>query len=113
MPVTEVEDTSPFVKVASLRDLRPGKGMIVKVNGTDIALFKERDEVFALNNVCAHQHFSMLHEGKVEDGTVMCPMHGWVYELRSGRSLSGQGRVACYPVRIVENDILVRVPESR
>ena len=101
-----------FVKVARLTDVRAGRGFLVRVNGADIALFRVRDEVFALNNVCAHQHFSMLHDGKVDDETVMCPMHGWVYELKTGRSLSGQGKVACYPVKVAGNDVLIEIADN-
>jgi nitrite reductase/ring-hydroxylating ferredoxin subunit len=100
-----------YVKVARLRDLRPGRGFLVTVEGTDVALFRAGDDIVALNNVCAHQHFSMLHDGKVDEDTVMCPMHGWVYELRTGRSLSGQGKVACYPVKIAGEDIMIEIPE--
>ena len=54
----------------------------------------------------------MLHDGKVDDETVMCPMHGWVYELKTGRSLSGQGKVACYPVKVAGNDVLIEIADN-
>ena len=82
----------------------------MKVNGEDIALFKRNGEYFAVNNVCAHQHFSMLHQGMLEECTITCPMHGWTYDLRTGKATTGQGRVATYNVRVQGQDVLIEVP---
>lgn len=99
-----------FVKIASLAELKGAGGKMVHVRGLDIAIFRCEGEVIALNNVCSHQHFSMLHKGLVEDCTVTCPMHGWVYDLRTGKAMTGEGRVARYAVREEGGDLLVELP---
>merc|ERR1712025_670153 len=59
------------------------------VNGKEIALFLHRGDVFALDAVCPHQGGS-LELGEIEDfggsggPCVVCPSHGWCFELRSG-----------------------------
>ena len=84
-------------------------GSLVSVDGNDIVVFKRGTTVCAMSNVCAHQHFSMLHQGPVKDFEVTCPMHGWTYDMRTGQSTTGQGRVASYPVKVQGNDVFVDV----
>lgn len=98
-----------FTKVASLDNLHERRGTLVTVNGKDIALFKHGSSVFAINNVCAHQHFSMLHEGLLDRFEVTCPMHGWKYDIRTGGSTTGQGKVTCYGVKVVGDDVFIEV----
>ena len=99
------------VKVATIDQIREAKGFVVVVEGNEIALFKRNGELFALNNSCAHQHFSVLHQGKLDGCTVECPMHGWTYDLRTGMATTGQGRVATYAVTTKGNDVYIELPE--
>jgi nitrite reductase (NADH) small subunit len=101
-----------FVKVASVGAIRESGGMKAHVRGLDIAIFRCGTEYVAVNNVCAHQHFSMLHQGLVRNCTVTCPMHGWVYDLRTGKATTGEGRVARYELRVEGADILVELPDD-
>ena len=106
---------SSFVVVANLDRLSDRRGTLVEIGGEEIALFRRNDEVYAINNVCAHQHFSKLHEGRIAEYEVTCPMHGWAYDMRTGLNTTGQGKVASYPVRVVGNDVmlLIEAPESQ
>lgn len=89
-----------FIRVASVEEIPSRRGKLVQVDGEDIALFKVSDRVYALNNVCAHQHFSALHEGTLTGLCVSCPMHGWTYSLETGIAATGEGRVKTYPVKV-------------
>ena len=99
-----------FVKVATLREIHENSGKRIVVNGIEIAIFKRANSLYALNNVCAHQHFSLLHEGALVELTVTCPMHGWTYDMCTGISTTGQGKVATYAVKTEGDDVLVEVP---
>jgi nitrite reductase/ring-hydroxylating ferredoxin subunit len=101
-----------FVKIAELRDIPARAGKRVQVNGTDVALFRREGNIYAINNSCAHQHVSLLHEGGQEGCLVICPRHGWTYDMRTGKSASGQGSVPCYAVRIDGEAVLIDVPEE-
>jgi len=50
-----------------------------------IAIFKTDGKLFALNNVCKHQN-GPLGEGKVIDGCITCPWHGYQYLPKNGQS---------------------------
>jgi nitrite reductase/ring-hydroxylating ferredoxin subunit len=88
--------------VLSAAELPPGARAAVEAFGTTIALFNVGGAVYALENRCAH-HGGPLCHGRVtalllpsEPGTyrldpdrpvVVCPWHGWEYDLASGRTI--------------------------
>ena len=76
--------------------------------GERIALFRHKDGFSALTNVCAHQG-GPLGEGKVIDGCVTCPWHGWQYRPGDGCSPPPfQEKVSTYDVRISGGRVQVR-----
>lgn len=50
-----------------------------------IAIVRDGDRVSAVHGVCAHQG-GPLYEGKVIDGCLTCPWHGWQYRAGDGQS---------------------------
>lgn len=100
-----------FIKVAKVQQMHDHRATLVAVDGEEIALFRRDGEIYAINNVCSHQHFSMLHQGQIEEFEVICPMHGWKYDIRTGNSTTGQGRVASYKTKVVGEDILIELPD--
>ena len=99
-----------YIRVAKLSEIREHRGKLVVVNGEDLALFQRDGKVYALSNVCAHQHFSKLHEGEIQGLTVTCPMHGWTYDMVSGRAINGNGKVQSFIVHVQGEDVYVGVP---
>src|SRR2546428_12284067 len=70
-----------FVKVAEKSDLREGFSKVVSVEGRSIALFRVKNEYFALANVCLHRG-GALWEGQLYGSAVIFPLHWWeVYAL--------------------------------
>ena len=100
-----------FVRVARLSDIAEGKSTRVRLGDDEIALWHVRGELYAIGNVCSHQHFSELHHGILSGLTVACPMHGWTYSLETGIALSGSGRVRTYTVRVEGDDVYIERPD--
>ena len=76
--------------------------------GERIAVFKHAGAISAVTNVCAHQG-GPLGEGKVIDGCVTCPWHGWQYKPQDGCSPPPfQEKIATYQVRIVAGRVQVK-----
>lgn len=97
-----------WVRVAAVGDLVDGRGKTVMVDGRRIALYRHRDRVFALSNVCRHQG-GPLGEGRILDGCVTCPWHGWSYQPEDGCSPPPfTERIPTYPVRLSGDRILIR-----
>jgi nitrite reductase/ring-hydroxylating ferredoxin subunit/DMSO/TMAO reductase YedYZ heme-binding membrane subunit len=63
----------------------PDKGarIVAAPGGERIAVFRDGNEIGALTNLCAHQN-GPLGEGKIIDGCVTCPWHGYQYRLADG-----------------------------
>jgi len=63
-----------------------GRARVVTAPGGErIAVFRHGDRVTAMSNVCAHQG-GPLGEGKIIDGCVTCPWHGWQYRAEDGQA---------------------------
>lgn len=106
-PGTEVD-----VPVALLSDLPPGTARHVKVGKSDIAIVRTGDEVFALSNVCRHA-FAPLAEGYVDGYSLVCPWHGWRYDIRDGSTDHPNADVRTYPVKVANGEVRVTVPLGR
>ncbi len=48
-------------------------------------MFRDGRQIGALTNLCAHQN-GPLGEGRIIDGCVTCPWHGYQYRLEDGRA---------------------------
>jgi nitrite reductase/ring-hydroxylating ferredoxin subunit len=78
-------DVDEFVVVAATSELREGRAKVVVVDGVRVALWWHGGRVFATGNVCRHQG-GPLGEGRILDGCITCPWHGWNYQPEDGCS---------------------------
>lgn len=70
--------------VALSEQLKPKTVLSRTILGEWLAIFRdEQGEVVALRDRCMHRN-SRLSRGKVCEGTLHCPYHGWVYD-KSGQ----------------------------
>ena len=75
-------------------EIPPGQSRLVTVDGKEVAVFNVNGVYYAVGNRCPHRS-GPLFRGKVEqvEGTlaVRCPLHGWLFELATGRCLTRAG----------------------
>lgn len=96
-------------RVASLADIPEDTGRAVELDGTHIALFRRGGEVFALGDACPHMG-APLSDGYVDGRNVVCPWHGWVFDLRSGRTeFDDEAGVPVYRVVVEGDDVFVEI----
>ena len=89
-----------------VHDIPLGEGRTYSVDGEMIAVFRLRDgSIRALSAVCPHRG-GPLADGQIDLKQVVCPLHLYAWDLSTGCSLSGQGPVSVYPVR-VDNEQLI------
>ena len=50
-PMREREVTSGWTAVCELGEIEPGRGVVRHVNGTEVAIMRDGDRVFALGNL--------------------------------------------------------------
>jgi len=94
-----------FIKICKISELSDNQGKRFLINDVDIAVFKVADDIYVLNNICPHQHTSIIYDGFVEDGCIVCPAHGWMFNLKTGRQPSGARGLDVYPVKIVDDEV--------
>src|SRR5262249_23109332 len=98
-----------FHTVARVGEIPEGQGHAFEVGGRMIAVFFEEGKYYAIDDACPHQG-APLSDGIVFDKSVTCSWHGWRFSLEDGRWLdSPRTRVGTYPVRVVGDEIQVRV----
>jgi NAD(P)H-dependent nitrite reductase small subunit len=98
-----------YTKLCRQDELKEKEGRRFIIDETEVAIFKINNEVYALSNICPHQHTSLIYDGFIEDECVVCPVHGWKFDLKTGRQPKGQKGLDSFPVMIIEDDVYVRV----
>ena len=98
-----------FTYICLLSELKENIGRKFIVDEIEVAVFKINDEVFALSNICPHQQTHLIYDGFIEEEFVVCPAHGWKFNLRTGKKDSGSNGLQVYPVEIVDDKIFVKV----
>lgn len=69
-----------------------------------------RGEHYAIENRCTHQD-TALHEGRMRNGFISCPLHGVRFELKTGEPRGDLTRipVRTFPVEVSADRIIIRV----
>ena len=103
---------SEFLPVARESELEGIAGRAFELGGRRIALFCAGGEYFALDDSCPHRGGS-LSAGWVEEGKVYCPLHGWDFELRTGRcSTRPDSPARRHDVKVEEGTVFVRIADG-
>ncbi len=99
----------PFVKIAAQSELPPlNEAKEFPCGDNTICIANVNGEFTAMDNVCLHLG-GPLGEGVVEDGKLICPWHGWAYDPKTGEANNSGEKVAVYPVKIENGDLLIEV----
>ncbi|GAC1466056.1 MAG: nitrite reductase small subunit NirD [Isosphaeraceae bacterium] len=79
-----------FVPLCKIDDVPEGRGLTCEHEGLRIAVFQDSGQLHALLGRCPHANGS-LGQGWLEGGEVVCPLHGWRFQLSTGRCTSVRG----------------------
>ena len=105
-------EESTTVFVCPVSELGPGERKIVEHEGEPIVVFNCEGDFFAIEDRCSHDD-GPLAEGELDcaAGTVECPRHGSLFDLRSGRAktLPAYQPVRVFPVEITDDTITLEV----
>lgn len=101
---------SGWIEVASEDSIAEGGAIEVVLQGRIIAIFLCDGRLHAMDGMCAHQG-GPIAKGRVENGCVTCPWHGWQYELATGiQTVNRQPLQEVFQVRRSEGKIEVLLP---
>jgi len=107
VPVDRELGDGPWVDVCALEDIPEDRARIFCMSGERVAVFKYDGKLSAVSNVCKHQN-GPLGEGKVVDGCITCPWHGYQYRPEDGASPPPfTEKVPTFAVRLQGDRVLV------
>lgn len=108
-------NTDLELTVAPIDAVPPGEGRTFEVAGKRLAIFHTRaGEIFATQAECPHKG-GPLADGLVGGTTLICPLHTWKFDLKTGQALLGSCGVKTYPVRLDEKRrilVTLAVPQT-
>ena len=98
-----------MIEVCKVEEVEHGEGKVGKVKGVEVGIFNIDGELYALLNSCCHQRGPVCtgdirkrvrgdvpplgklpEEYITEDYVVICPWHGWAYDIKTGKHAGEQ-----------------------
>jgi len=96
-----------YVDVCAFDDIAENRARIVCLSGERVAVFRYEGRVAALSNVCQHQN-GPLGEGRIVNGCVVCPWHGYEYLPDTGAAPPPfTEKVPTFDAKVVAGRVLV------
>jgi methionine sulfoxide reductase heme-binding subunit len=96
-----------FVYVCNANEFEEGRAKIFCIDKERIAVYKNENKLYAIHNVCKHQG-GPLGEGKIVDGCITCPWHGYQYLPHNGQSPPPfTEKVNTYDVKVSEGKVFI------
>jgi nitrite reductase/ring-hydroxylating ferredoxin subunit/DMSO/TMAO reductase YedYZ heme-binding membrane subunit len=96
-----------FVQVCTVDNIPEKRAKIVSLGTERIAVFRYDGKVAAISNVCRHQN-GPLGEGRIIDGCVTCPWHGYQYSPDTGASPPPfTDKVPTYQTKLIDGKVLI------
>ena len=102
--------TRDWVRITRTENIPVRQGRSVTLGDAELAIFNIDGRFLAIDNQCPHKG-GPLCDGIVSGTTVVCPLHGWRFDLESGLAsrASLPACVTTYPTRIEDGIVLVHV----
>jgi naphthalene 1,2-dioxygenase system ferredoxin subunit len=99
-----------FIKVASVEDIPAGEPLQVEAEGQLYALVRVNDDVYCVSDICTHEH-AHLSEGFCEGYDIECPLHGSMFDVRTGdvKSLPATEDLPTFPVKLEDGEVHIDV----
>jgi NAD(P)H-dependent nitrite reductase small subunit len=72
-----------WIKVFESSEIKEKYGKSVRVDGVAVAIFRSEGQLYAYKDRCPHQS-APIAGGVVKNGELMCPYHGWKFDVKSG-----------------------------
>ena len=65
------------------KEIAEGSAKLVRLDRDEVAVFKHQGQLCAIQNTCPHEG-GQLCKGWIEEGEVVCPLHGYKFDLKTG-----------------------------
>jgi len=99
---TGIDECSGWQAVCRLDEIPDGRGRPVMLKGTDVAVMRTGDAVYAVGGTCPHRG-GQIADGTVVEGKAVCPLHLWDFDLRTGISpFNPADHIPTYRARVID-----------
>jgi nitrite reductase/ring-hydroxylating ferredoxin subunit len=97
------------IRVAQASELAPGECKVVDAGGRPLALYNVEGTFYATDNECRHRG-GPLGDGVLQGHMVICPLHYWKYDVRTGeQEVNASIKVGCYVVSVEGGEVFVEL----
>jgi len=99
--------------IGSFDELADGTASRFAVDGTDVAVVRIGDDVYAIDDICSHANVSLSEGGEVwcDELELECPKHSSAFSLVTGApsTLPATQPVAVHEVSIVDGRVQINL----
>jgi nitrite reductase/ring-hydroxylating ferredoxin subunit len=99
-----------WVQIGPVSEIPEKRAVIIPGEGRErVAIFRYDGTISALSNACKHQT-GPLGEGRIVNGVVVCPWHGYEYEPHNGCAPAPfTEKIATYRAEIRDGEVWVNI----
>jgi nitrite reductase/ring-hydroxylating ferredoxin subunit len=96
--------------LAKRDQITPSSPLSLPEGDNGIGLFDVDGQLYAIEDICPHGP-SLLSRGYIMNGMVKCPLHGAVFDIRTGKCLQGPAErdLQTYSVRVDGEDVYIQI----
>ena len=94
-----------------LRLFPEGRVKKVQLGKLEIGILRKGDSFFGFEMFCPHRGASLLNAFTNSTGELICPLHEYRFDLKTGQVTSGACReLKTYTCRLTEQGLVIEVP---
>jgi nitrite reductase (NADH) small subunit len=99
-----------WTRVTATENIPALEGRSIQIGTQKVAIFNLRGRFVTIENQCPHKG-GPLCDGIVSGTTVVCPLHGWRFDLDTGMAVRASlpACVTTFPTRVEDGIILVDI----
>ena len=95
-----MKSSNPWTPIAKLDEITEGRLLLWEEDGYSLLLTQITDQVICFENVCPHLGWP-LDMGAIHKGLLICPHHGFKFDLLSGTCPLASGlSLRLFPIRV-------------
>jgi nitrite reductase/ring-hydroxylating ferredoxin subunit len=99
-----------LVRICAENEL-PAEGEVCEMADGRLCVARVGGVIAVLDNVCPHEE-GPLGQGMIEDGRVVCPYHGWAFDVKTGAALHDSSEHArVFEAVVQDGALMVRPPD--
>lgn len=97
-----------------LRLFPEGRVRKVQLGSLEIGILRKGDFFFGFELFCPHRGASLLNAFTNSAGELICPLHEYRFDLKTGHVKSGSCReLEMYSCKLTEQGLVIKIPENQ